>query len=327
MKYMVMECHRSYAVVLSEDGVFSKVANLQYEIGQIVDEIYEIHSEEDIESSIVQTGETAKPIRKKAPSWIYSLSGLAAALILVLTVVLQLQNGVYGSVYMQINPSLQIDIDRNDKVLDLKGMNEDGKKLISSYSYKGKVLDTVLDEMIDLAAEHGFLEAGQTVTLTFDAKDGDWVIHRGDQAAYHMEEHIRHLFPDAVSETSEDPAVHIITIPIPSEEKDSSDEKQEQPLQKTPSPVTGSPKVPAGSPERPQGKPQTPPPSSPQNPVQSLPPADDDRDEDDEDDGNNDEDADTPAPVRERTPNIYDRNNEDEDDGNDEDDNPGGDED
>ncbi|MDO4720659.1 MAG: hypothetical protein Q4A78_08350 [Peptostreptococcaceae bacterium] len=314
MKYMVMECHRSYAVVLSEDGSFSKVANLQYEIGQIVDEIYEIHCEEDIESSLAQTRETAKPIRKKTPSWIYSLSGLAAALILVLTAVFQLQNGVYGSVYIQINPSVQIDVDRKDKVVDLKGINEDGKKLISSYSYKGKVLNTVMDEMIDLAVDHGFLEAGRTVALTFDAKDDDWVIRRGDQAAHHMEEHIRHLFPDAVSEASEDPAVHIITIPTASQEEERSDEDQKQLRQKTPSPVTGKPKTPQASPERPQEQPhtQSPSPLPPQNPTQPLPLADDDdEDEDDEED-------DARAPLKDRSPNIYDRNNE-EDDNDDED--------
>ena len=30
MKYLVMECHPGYAVVLDEQGVFRKVANLRY---------------------------------------------------------------------------------------------------------------------------------------------------------------------------------------------------------------------------------------------------------------------------------------------------------
>ena len=38
MKYMVMECHHSYAVLLDENGIFCKAANLHYEIGEIVED-------------------------------------------------------------------------------------------------------------------------------------------------------------------------------------------------------------------------------------------------------------------------------------------------
>ena len=34
MKYLVMECGLSYAVVLDQEGRFLKVANLNYQIGQ-----------------------------------------------------------------------------------------------------------------------------------------------------------------------------------------------------------------------------------------------------------------------------------------------------
>ena len=42
MKYMVMECHLTYAVVLSEDGRFLKAANLHYEPGQVVTDLVEM---------------------------------------------------------------------------------------------------------------------------------------------------------------------------------------------------------------------------------------------------------------------------------------------
>ena len=38
MKYMVMECRPSYAILLDEEGCFKKAANLHYEVGQIVEE-------------------------------------------------------------------------------------------------------------------------------------------------------------------------------------------------------------------------------------------------------------------------------------------------
>ena len=36
MNYLVMECRPAYAVVLGDDGVFQKVANMRYEVGQTV---------------------------------------------------------------------------------------------------------------------------------------------------------------------------------------------------------------------------------------------------------------------------------------------------
>lgn len=42
MKFMVMECHPGYAVVLDEEGRFRKVANMRYEVGQTLTEVTEV---------------------------------------------------------------------------------------------------------------------------------------------------------------------------------------------------------------------------------------------------------------------------------------------
>ena len=42
MKYLVMECHLSYAVVLDEEGRFLRVANRHYKVGQMVTNIIEM---------------------------------------------------------------------------------------------------------------------------------------------------------------------------------------------------------------------------------------------------------------------------------------------
>ena len=41
-KYIVMEFHLSYAVVLDEDGRFLKVANRHYQVGQTVTDVIEM---------------------------------------------------------------------------------------------------------------------------------------------------------------------------------------------------------------------------------------------------------------------------------------------
>ena len=62
MKYLVMETHPAYAVVLDEEGRFLKAANLHYQVGDTVQTIVELRQ--------------AKP---RSPALWKPLSGLAAA--------------------------------------------------------------------------------------------------------------------------------------------------------------------------------------------------------------------------------------------------------
>lgn len=64
MKYIVMECHPGYAVVLDEEGRFLKVANLQYETGQTVTDV--------VEMEISQAAPQKKNKRKR---WLCSAGG------------------------------------------------------------------------------------------------------------------------------------------------------------------------------------------------------------------------------------------------------------
>ena len=130
MKYMVMECHPGYAVVLDEDGRFLKAANMRYEVGQVVTNIVEMQAPQ----------QQATAQRKKAGKWIYSLAAMAACLVLVVTSVFQMNQTPYGSVYMSINPEVRIDVNRKDVVVGLEGMNNDGEQLIEDYSYRKKEL-------------------------------------------------------------------------------------------------------------------------------------------------------------------------------------------
>ena len=67
MKYMVMECHLTYAVVLSEDGRFLKAANLHYEPGQVVTDLVEM-----------EIPESRRDEKRKGRRWIYTLAAAAA---------------------------------------------------------------------------------------------------------------------------------------------------------------------------------------------------------------------------------------------------------
>ncbi len=197
MRYMVMECHLSYAVVLDEEGRFLKVANMHYEVGQMVDDIFELRipdTKEELEEVSEQTDIsvfTEQKKKKLSRKWISVMTAMAACMVLLVTSLMYSEDQTYASVYMRINPEVCITINKKEAVVGLEGLNEDGKILLENYQYKKKSLDTVMDELVDLAIEMGYLYEGGQITLTLDAKDHEWIVSRGQTLNDHLNAHLK----------------------------------------------------------------------------------------------------------------------------------------
>lgn len=203
MKYIVMECHTSYAVVLDEDGRFLKAANMHYEIGQSVTNVV-----------LMQEPQSEAAPAKKNLKWIYSLGTIAACLLLMITSGLHIYQTPYASVYMSINPEVRIDVNRNDTVVGLEGINEDGGLLITSYSYKKKDLNLVMDELVDRAIEMGFLSEGGQITIELDAKNNEWIVSTGDTLSTHLSEYLTDKISVTIQVGEPDTERQEIVIPI-----------------------------------------------------------------------------------------------------------------
>lgn len=179
MKYMVMECHPGYAVVLSDTGRFLKVANMRYEVGQTVTIVVELHLPEVQE----------QPEKKNNRRWITVLTAMAACLVLMVTSILFTGQIPYASVYMTINPEVRIDVNRNDVVVSVAGVNADGAALLVGYDHRKKPLDLVMDELVDRAIDMGYLHEGGKITLSLDA-DEKWIVIHKDQLSTQLNEHL-----------------------------------------------------------------------------------------------------------------------------------------
>ena len=161
MSYLVMECRRSYAVLLDQEGRFVKAANLRYEVGQTVFDPVLL--------------EEPAPRLKLLP-WIgggaAGLAALAAALVFAVILPLYHQAvDVYSSIYLTINPQVQMDLNHAGDVVELTGTNRDGVLLLEGYDYTGKDRLTVADELVDRAIDMGFLEDGGTVNFSIDTPE------------------------------------------------------------------------------------------------------------------------------------------------------------
>ena len=161
MKYMVMECRPSYAILLDEEGCFKKAANLHYEVGQIVEE------------PVLMRDGAAAP--GGFPVWVRGAAAAAAACLVLLLGTGYYQNYMRPSafIHMAINPKVQMDINRRGTVIEVSGENQDGEALISGYSARGKEKVEVAEELLERAMEMGFLKDGGTVSFAIDAPDED----------------------------------------------------------------------------------------------------------------------------------------------------------
>ena len=190
MNYMVMECHPSYAVLLDEEGRFLKAANLHYKTGQIVHD------------PVLMKEEPAK--QRNLMRWARSGMAAAAACFLLLIGFNYYQNNVvsYSSIYLTINPEIQMDLNRKGSVTRLEGINEDGKTLLEGYDGKGKDKITVTDELIDRAIEMGFLSEGGQISFSIDAPDDALIQKYGEELQTEVLKYLENQFTITVEITN-----------------------------------------------------------------------------------------------------------------------------
>ncbi|MBD0379878.1 anti-sigma factor domain-containing protein [Paenibacillus sedimenti] len=146
-KGIVMELSENSIIVMSPDGRFEKLprGTRNCEIG------------EEILFAPVKR-------RMKVPQMAIA-SALAAAIVMCFVLVSTLTGNVPGGqvvayVTLDINPSVEIGIDNQEVVQDLRGLNTDGETLIQSLEFKGKSLEAVTSEILD-KAEQGALAKGE----------------------------------------------------------------------------------------------------------------------------------------------------------------------
>ena len=159
MKYLVMETHPAYAVVLDERGRFLRAANLHYEGGETVDRVVELQ---------------LPPARRFRAWWLVGLVVVLLGLGVLFFGFIRPQWMVYGTVRLQINPDVQLSVNREDDVVKLEGLNQDGEALIEGYDFRGEECDDVVEDLVKRALRMGYLETGGTVSLSASGGSSHW---------------------------------------------------------------------------------------------------------------------------------------------------------
>ncbi len=277
MEYLVMECSLSYAVVLDEKGRFLKVPNLGYHVGQSLNHVV-----------VSDSPSKHQARRRHITRWL----AMAACLCLMVLGGWLFWQSPVGTVRMQINPDVQMSINRFDRVIGLEGLNEDGKVLVKACQVYGKTVETASDVLADRAMEMGFLRDGGQITLTVESKRENWKSTMEETLLLELEHHFAYRVTVLTASEKPDSPSEAIVI-VPGQEDDESDPQE------------------AIAPSE----------SLHDNDEQESDGTDDDSDDDDNDDGDDDDGGDNVPDSDKDDQNDDNDDDEDDDDTDDADDN------
>ena len=89
-----------------------------------------------------------------------------AVILIALLVILLIPkgNGVYSTITLDINPSIEINLDKEDKVIDVVALNDDAKELLE-FETEGISLDNLLDNVAKKLWEKGYVNENRIVVL------------------------------------------------------------------------------------------------------------------------------------------------------------------
>ena len=105
------------------------------------------------------------------------MAGLAAVLVLAVAGVVGMQTyqavyGVASTVSLDVNPSIEIQVNQKDRVLDVKPLNEDGAKVVGDMDFQGSDLDVTVNTLIGSMLRNGYLtELANSILVSVESGD------------------------------------------------------------------------------------------------------------------------------------------------------------
>ena len=178
MKYIVMECHEAYAVLMDEESRFFHAANLHYSVGQTVS------SPVLMQQTAAESDEEAKAAAPRIRRIVMRASAIAAALLLTAGAGFAYYARNYKTqsvVVLNSDANIQMCLNKDGKVVRLKSENDAGAVLLESYDglHKNKVV--VAHELLALQKANGSISDGDTVDVYISAQNSE------DYAAFKSE--------------------------------------------------------------------------------------------------------------------------------------------
>jgi hypothetical protein len=188
------------AVVITEDGTFEVIKKREGMFtGQKI-----LYRQGDVVST------NMLPVKYYYPA----IASIAAVLILMFSFYrFFLMEGVYAYIDVDINPSIELSVDKNGNVKSLMPMNEEAKIVVNDIQYKDLCLDDVLLNIIDESIDYGFIDekSSENLILVSAAITG-----KGNKKDAKNEEHLDKIINDVkntVNMSNENISLQYIKVP------------------------------------------------------------------------------------------------------------------
>lgn len=141
-KGIVMEIHKNKIGILTSSGEFIYVANST--VSPNLGEIYE--SEE-----IKLKSSTYKNIKK------FSLMAASLLIIFICSIFIKTYNAPVSSVTIKINPSIKLQANRWNKIINVTPLNKDGTNLLKNLNLKNKGLEKGINLILEEAKKENYI--------------------------------------------------------------------------------------------------------------------------------------------------------------------------
>ena len=139
------------------------------------------HMTPDILDSVLadckeQKGNIAMTENKKKNPWARRIAGIAAALVLLVTGVFGAQRYAAGTVAstisLDVNPSVEIQVNQKEDVLAVTPLNDDGKVVVGDMDFRGSSLDVTVNALIGSMLRNGYIsELNNSILVSVDGKN------------------------------------------------------------------------------------------------------------------------------------------------------------
>ena len=126
------------------------------------------------------------------------------------------ENEAVGTMLLSVNPEIEVDYDKNGLVLEIEGLNEDGKTVVKDVKgYQGKDCRTVVSELVRDIYDDGYFEG------TVDGHANNIVLKLEEGSVYISDEFLQDV-ANGVRETVQECGVGAETITVSEGDLDDS---------------------------------------------------------------------------------------------------------
>ena len=119
-------------------------------------------------------------MEKKKNNTLRSVAAIAAVFVLLIAGIFLAKNFQGGSsgtlaavVSFDVNPSIELSVDKNEKVLSAAGLNDDGREVLDGMELKDTDLDVAVNAIVGSMLQHGYLDdMANSILLSVSGVDG-----------------------------------------------------------------------------------------------------------------------------------------------------------